>query len=730
MVLVMATLSSAESPQKTVVPAHEEIPGSVEEAWQQIAGLRLCLMASVQFYQHVYRGKPWLIIADQNTESYFRCTADAQQFLNLLDGSRSVEQALSEANESLEHPMAQHDIVMLLANLKQSYLLQDEHTMSSDTAAVSQRKTNSWLRPFSIRFALIDPDVFLENTVKYIRPLLSPATLWLWWVLVIIALIASMMNWNELVEHGQARFNDPKNLLWYWLLYAIVKMLHELGHAYTTKAWGGAVNEMGIMLLVFFPVPYVDSSAANRIVSKNKRMLVSAAGIMVEMLLASLSLLLWTQTQPGLLHDLAFDIVMIGGLSTLIFNANPLLRFDGYYIFSEFIEIPNLGTRSIQYLGYLFKRYLLGIEGTVSPVTAYGEKKWLFIYGICAGFYRVFISLFIAFWVAGKFLIIGISLAIWAIFTQILYPIICWLTRLIPLVRSAQRKMRLALIASIVSLIVFTGLIVPIGHSTYAEGIINLPENALIRAGADGIVKRLLVVDGAEVTTGITILELENLELATRHDILLAKHEEALVRQKQAMLLDRTEAENFKAKVFAIEAEITDVKEQLKNLLVTSSSKGFVSLPMAIDLPGKYVKRGDVIGYIADLRQVSARVVIPQAAIEAVRNDTQFIYARLSSRPGETVSANYLRELPQATDQLPSRLLGSGAGGEVAVDFRDDSGVQAISNIFQMEISLPMRDSGSYLGQRIYVRFIHQRESLGVQLLHKLNQVFLQAPFI
>lgn len=707
---------------------------TVDDAWQHIADLKLRLRASVHFYQHHYRGLPWLIIADQHEESYFRCSVNAQQFLSLLDGSRTVEQALLETQGGSQASLSTQDIVLLIANLKNNNLLLDDAIANVDqqnqTESIAKQKPNPWLRPFSIKFALLDPDCFLDKTVKYVRPWLCLPTLWIWLVLVLVTLSATILHWSELVEHAQARFNDPKNLLWYWLLYPLVKALHEMGHACTTKSWGGVVHEMGIMLLVFFPVPYVDSSAANRFGSKNKRMMVNAAGIMVEVFLASLALLLWVLTEPGLLHDMAFDIVMIGGVSTLIFNANPLLRFDGYYILSELIEIPNLGVRSNKYIGYLFKHYVLDIAGINSPVTANGEEKWLFIYGISASIYRVFISLFIAFWVAGKLFIIGALLAIWAIITQLVYPVVQWLIRLIPEAQQAQRLKRLTVVTVLFMVVVLAGFLTPVGHSTYAEGVIKLPENALIRAGADGIISRVLVDDGIAVERGTVIIKLENMALSTRRDILLARMEEYHARLKDIILQDRTQAEIIKFKISSIEAELEDVRAQLKSLDITSTTHGLVFLPQASDLPGKFVKRGEVIGYVADLRQVSARVVVPQSRIDTVRHETQQISVRLRSRPDEIISALFITVLPQATDRLPSRLLGSGAGGEVAIDTRDETGVQAISNFFEVEISLPMRISGNYLGQRIYVRFIHQSESIGAQLLRRLNQLTLQAPFV
>lgn len=709
---------------------------TVDETWQRIAGLQLRLRGSLTFHIHHYRDEPWLIIADQRDGNYFRCSASAEQFLYLLDGTRSVEQALADAQQQAGQVLSQHDIMLLIANLKSNDLLMEDASegLSNETRGQADRKkhaVNSWMRPFAIRFALFNPDRFLERNVRYYKPLLNTVTAIVWAVLVVVALVMAWLHWPELVEHSETRFADPGNFLWYWLLYPLVKALHEFGHACFTRAWGGPVREMGIMLLVFFPVPYVDSSAAHGFSDRKRRILVSAAGIMVETFLASIALLVWISTDSGALHDLAFDIVIIGGVSTLIFNANPLLRFDGYYILSELIQIPNLGTRSAQYLGYLFKRYALDIPGLRTPVTAKGEKKWLVAYGIGAGIYRVFITLFIAFWVAGKLFIVGFLLALWAIIAQIIYPVLRSFFRLIPVARAANRLNRLGIIVGMFLVVITVSLMVPAGNSTYAEGVVSLPENAYIRAGTDGIVTRILREDGTRVESGETVLLLENIELETRRDILMARLEEARARLKDMFLQDRTKSASLKARVSTLEAELEDIEAQIISLQVNTAAAGIVCLPLASDLPGRYVSRGEVIGYIADPDQVTARVVVHQSDIDQVRRQSRNIKVRLSSRPGETHTAQLIRELPQATDRLPSRLLGSGAGGDVAVDARDEKGVQTISNIFQVEIALPVKAaSGKHLGQRIYVRFIHEPESLGNQMLSWLSQIMFQQPFV
>ena len=211
----------------------------IDDAWQSIANLRLRPGRTVHFYQHTYRGTPWLIISDQHNESYFRCSGDAEPFINLLDGSRSVEQALEVYRQSRPSELQQSDVIYLIGNLKSAGLLEDGGTLlGNDGGSQQNSKPSAAFNPFAIKFPLFDPDRMLEKTAHIARPLFSPVALYVWLGLVLLALATTVLNWNGLFEHGAARFADPKNLLWFWLLYPLVKGLHELGHAYATRRLG------------------------------------------------------------------------------------------------------------------------------------------------------------------------------------------------------------------------------------------------------------------------------------------------------------------------------------------------------------------------------------------------------------------------------------------------------------------------------------------------------------
>ena len=278
------------------------------------------------------------------------------------------------------------------------------------------------MNPLAIRFPLIDPDNFLNRAMPHVRPLLTLAGAVTWLIVISVALLLLLVHYGDLTYELKANVLSPQNILLVILIFPIMKTFHEFAHAFAVKAWGGEVHEMGITLLVLVPVPYVDASAAWAFREKYKRILVSAAGMIVELFLAAIALILWVWLAPGMIRDAALSAFLIGSVSTLLFNANPLLRFDGYYILQDLIEIPNLYSRSAKYNLYLLKTYLLGQRETATPATEHSERKWLAAYGILALLYRIFITFVIAFFLASKYLVLGVILALWALTMMFVVP--------------------------------------------------------------------------------------------------------------------------------------------------------------------------------------------------------------------------------------------------------------------------------------------------------------------
>jgi len=194
-------------------------------------------------------------------------------------------------------------------------------------------------------------------------------------------------------------------------LPVIIKTLHEFGHAYFCRKFGGEVHVMGVMLMIFTPAPYMDATSSWAFRNRWKRVLVGAAGMIVEIFFAAFATFVWAKTGPGTIHNLAYNMMFIASISTVVFNINPLLRFDGYYILSDLVDIPNLHQRAQQQLRYFAERYLFGLKKVESPANNPREGFWLCVFGIASGIYRVVVFGGVLLVIADRFLLLGIIMA-------------------------------------------------------------------------------------------------------------------------------------------------------------------------------------------------------------------------------------------------------------------------------------------------------------------------------
>ncbi|MEM1201584.1 MAG: hypothetical protein AAGI06_19955, partial [Pseudomonadota bacterium] len=406
--------------------------------------------------------------------------------------------------------------------------------------------------------------------------------------------------------------------------------LHELGHSYAVKNWGGEVHEMGLMFLVFIPVPYVDASAAAAFPQKWRRALVGGAGILVELFLATVALFVWLDAEPGLVRTLAFNVMLIGGVSTLLFNGNPLLRFDGYYVLADLVEIPNLGQRSNRYLFYLMQRYLFGAEEAVSPVTAPGERKWFVGYGLSAFIYRLFIMVVIISFVATKFFIVGVLLAIWAVCLMYGLPLAkgVWFLFTSPVLNRCRGR-AVAVTGSVIAAVIVAGLAVPVPYGTVSEGVLSPPGEAIINARTEGFVAEILAEPKSQVEIGTPLIRMEDLLLNGRVKVLKAEVRELQRRLNAVTVSDRAEAKIVRERLRHANAELALSEQRFKDLIVRSETKGEFVLPRAEDLPGRYVQKGDTLAFVSDFASPVAKVVVGQDVVDLVRRRTRAIEVRL-----------------------------------------------------------------------------------------------------
>lgn len=697
-----------------------------QNAWDKISQLKPKLRSHVKFYQHVYRKRTWHIIADTLSSSHFRCTELVFQFIQCLDGSHNIEQAYQHCR-ALGGELApeQADILKVIATLQIKDLLHGDMPVSVQDLYLRynnhkrQQKMRIWSRPLSFKLSLWDPDKWLEKVTPLFAGIFKRSLLILCVSLIALGSSVAFGHWQALTEHFSMRFMDPQNLVLIWLLYPLVKFIHELGHAIATKYWGGEVHDMGVLFIVFMPVPYVDASTSHQFSDKHQRMLVAAAGIFIELLLAALGILFWLIMDDSIARDIAFNIALVAGLSTLFVNGNPLLRFDGYYVFSDAIEIPNLASRSSKYLGYLCQRFLLGLDHSTlpnpSPLTADGERYWFVFYGLAAGVYRLIISFSIAFFVASHYFIIGAMLALWYLLQQLLWPTFSALTALLIVAKENNRLRRLAFTCLLLSLLVALLLFYPLHWNSHIEGIIRLPETASVRAKSSGFMKGIVKNNDEKVQVGDILFELENPELIIKAQLIKAQIMELKIRENQAFMQQPLASQVIKLDIEHAQATLADVQTQIDALSVKSPSAGVMSIPTALDMPGRFYRKGQILAYVIDLSKVSIKAIIPQDKFEKLNIGGTNWQVKLNSQPMHTFNARIGQELPQASYKLPSAKLGSAEGGDIMVDARDKEGRTVLEAVYQVELMIP-NYTEHYLAAKVVVKVQHQSENLATYL--------------
>jgi putative peptide zinc metalloprotease protein len=503
-------------------------------------------------------------------------------------------------------------------------------------------------------------------------------------------------------------------------------LFHEFGHACAIKAWGGEVHEMGIMFLVLMPIPYVDASSASTFRSMRQRVVVGAAGMIVEVFIASIALFLWIDAEPGIFRAVLYNIMLIAGISTVLFNGNPLLRYDGYYILSDLTHIPNLRVRSNQYLTFLVERYLFGVKLADFDATA-SEKRWFVFFGIASFLYRMFVMMVIALFVAAEYFVVGVILAIWVVITAIILPLAKGLVYLLSHQKLRRYRLRAIAVTLMLGWLGWLGLFVlPTPHWTRADGVIWVPEKAQLRAGADGFVRQVSARPGQVVSKGAPVIHMEDPALQLQIPVLQAQLRLLRTRAQSQLQDDRVSWALTSEEIKATEAELEHARKRASELTVTSQTSGeFVTAIPVEDMRDRFVRKGELIGYVVPVAAVTARVLVSQDDVDFVRTQSQQVRVKIASRLYETYDAYITREVPAASDRLSNPALTSVGGGPAATDPRDPGEPKTLEKWFEFELMLP-RTLTPVLGEHVYARFEHHSEPLAYRAYRSLRQLFMK----
>jgi putative peptide zinc metalloprotease protein len=712
----------------------------LSEHWHAVRSLRPRLREGVQPLHRRLRGKPWVLLFDPVTQRFHRMPTQVWRVLQLLDGQRTLDEVWNEACAQIDPHTAgsdgtaisQHELVQLMSSLHGNDLLQTQ--VSPDAGEVFERYQKqhrakwkqSWLNPASLKLPLLYPDAWFTRHAGLARLMFSWSALAFWLAIVAPAAVLAWQHWSALTENLSDRVLSASNVVLLWFTYPVVKAVHEWAHGMAVKAFGGTVREMGLMFIVFTPVPYVDATSSYRFASKWHRATVAAAGIMAELVLGAVAVYVWLMAEPGLVTAIAFNVLLISGVSTVVVNGNPLMRYDGYYIFCDLLEVPNLSQRATQYWAYLIDRFGFGAPDATPPAGAQGERALLFFYGATAPFYRLAVSIGLIWFVVNEYLLLGVIMAIVAAWSSLVMPV--WkgwkhLSEAGSLARRREQAQRRALVA--LGVVVLLLCAVPLPFHSVQQAVVWLPDEAIVRSEVSAHVVASPVASGQRVLPGQSIMALDSPVLDAELATARASLAQVQAQLRKAEIDDRVRAESLRFEAASRAGRVAEAQRRVDALALHAAAAGQWVPAASGELPGRYVKRGEVLGYVVAGPSRLVRTAVTQEDMDLIQSRAKGVQVRLASDVRHGIDAQIKRKVAGGEFDLVSPALGTNGGGEIAVDPAHQDGTRSLKRVFDVEVELERSAVAAVFGDRAYVRFDLGNAPLAWQWFLRLRQLFL-----
>lgn len=712
--------------------------------WYRVAALQPRFRQGVRVSRQVVRGETWFVLSDPVSGKHHRFNDIAFALISACDGERTLDEvwaACAQTQSGLPSASfpTQGEALRVFslafgANLLMANVSPDAAALVRSQSKQQRQRTRAAVNPLSFRVPLWNPDSFLNQHISKLRFLCSGNAGGVVVALAVFAAVLLAFNASAVASEAAGKLGSGALWLALWLAYPLVKGLHEMAHAFAVKAYGGEVHEMGVTLLMLTPVPYVDASASVAFSSKQQRMAVAAAGIVVELVLALLALLLWLNLEAGGVKDAALAVLLIGGLSTLLVNGNPLLRFDGYHVLADFLELPHWAQRSQALWRFLAKRWLLGVKTTASfEGDAPGARGWLLAYAPLSWVYRVVLMAWLALWLANVHPMLGLAavgLALWTLLLNPMWAAGRFVMSAPELHGQRAKAMSLSVLTSGALMLALFAL--PLPHRTQAPGVVWLNDEAMVRLGTDGFVEEYLALDGEQVVAGQPLLRLSNDVLQADAQRAQATLDRLEVERAASFDLDAMRAGVASDALVRAKAEYDRLQQRVAQLTVRAATAGRAVINPGTSVVGQYLPQGQLVAHVLAPEAPLVKVMVRNEDIAQVRASAEpssssggRIRVELAHAPGADWAARWEAAVPQASSSLPSAALGEGAGGSVAIDHTDKSGRTAREPRFQLDLRLPA-NSQARVGERCQVTFVHDNASAAQLLAQFARRSFLR----
>lgn len=679
--------------------------------------------------RQTWQGRDYVVVKDPLTLKFFRFEQEEFALLELMDGKRSAEDICRTfASRFAPWQLAPRELHQFVSSLFRSGLLISD--APGQAAALLKRaeeerrrmRRAQWTNILAIRLKGFDPGrglAFLERGLGWLFSPFAVAVA----VMLMLAALGLVISQFDLFQQRLPSFESffaGKNWIWLGLIVACTKVWHELGHGIACRRMGSQCHSMGVMFLVLMPCLYCDVSDSWTLASKWRRAAIAAAGMYFEFLLASLCVFVWWYSQPGLINMLALNVVVVSSVSTILFNANPLMRYDGYYIVSDLIEVPNLRQKASRVLSRWAGRVFLGLEAPADPFMPVRRRGLFAAYSLAAVAYRWLIT-FSIFWFLYRLLepwglkLIGQCIAMMALYGLLVHPLLQFVKFMkVPGRIHSVKRIRAGVTGGLFAVIVAGVLAIPLPHYVYCPFVIQPRAAAVVYVEVPGQVQATFVQPGDLVEVDTPLIQLTNHELHQR--IVALQSERSIAETKHHMKLRLAsyspDAEAEVATTLAsLEAADNDLAQYLRDyekLTLRSPFAGVVheapwvaesqgdesgtltgwyGSPLERRNQGAWLETGTVICQVVDQNDKGeAMLAIDQSDVEFVGEGngvTLWLRQQPTSSTSSQIDLISLEEMKQVPRGLDSRF-----GGDLQITIGNDGKAAPINTTYQIRVPL------------------------------------------